>query len=112
VDIECVGVTLLSDTLQSIGLTESVDTRVQGWFRKKPMDLCVSENEEHEDGVGSGVNTTLLCIVNKSRRICTGRVKVWLPTKPMNYMDLCVSESEEYEDGVGSGVNVIIMSDD
>jgi hypothetical protein len=48
VDIECVGVTLLSDTLQSIGLTESVATRVQGWFRKKPMDLCVSENEEHQ----------------------------------------------------------------
>jgi hypothetical protein len=24
------------------------------------MDLCVSESEEYEDGVGTGVNTTLL----------------------------------------------------
>jgi hypothetical protein len=30
----------------------------KGWFRKKPMDLCVYENEDREDGVGAGVNTT------------------------------------------------------
>ncbi len=28
--------------------------------KKKTMDLCVYESQEREDGVGSGVNTTLL----------------------------------------------------
>ena len=31
-----------------------------GWFRKKPMDLCACEIEEHEHGVGDGVNSTLM----------------------------------------------------
>ena len=48
--------TLLSDTLQSIGLGESSPTRSKVCFRKKPMDLCVYESEEHEHGVGDGVN--------------------------------------------------------
>ena len=47
------------------------------------MNLCVSEIENHEHGVGPGVNTTLLSD----------------------------SESETDEDGVGADVNVIIMSD-
>ncbi len=28
------------------------------WLRKKSVNLC--DNEEHEHGVGAGVNTTLL----------------------------------------------------
>ena len=45
-----VNTTLLSDTLQSIGLTESDVTRGKVWLQKKPMDLCVYEREDHEDG--------------------------------------------------------------
>ena len=52
--------TLLSDTLQSMGLTESVTSRARVWLRKKTMDLCAFESEEHEHGVGAGVNSTLL----------------------------------------------------
>ena len=48
--------TLLSDTLQSIGLGESAAARVKVWFRKKTIDLCASESEEREHGVGAGVN--------------------------------------------------------
>jgi hypothetical protein len=54
------GKTLQSDTLSSKGLAESVTRREKVWFRKKSMDLCVSESEEDEDGVVTGVNTTLL----------------------------------------------------
>jgi hypothetical protein len=60
VDIEGVEATLLSDALQSIGLGESVPVRVKVWLRKKTMDLCACESEEHEPGVGAGANTTLL----------------------------------------------------
>ena len=59
-DKEGVDATLLSDTLQSIGLTESVPVRAKGWLKNKPMDLFVCESEEHEHGVGTGVDTTLL----------------------------------------------------
>ena len=52
--------TLLSDTLQSIGLAESSDTRAKVWLRKKTMDLCSYESEEDEHGVGDGVNSALL----------------------------------------------------
>ena len=52
--------TLLSDTLLSIGLTESVSVRTKVWVRKKPMNLCACESEEHDHEVGAGVNTTLL----------------------------------------------------
>ena len=48
--------TLLSDTLQSIGLAESADARAKIWMRKKAMDLCACESEEREHGVGAGVN--------------------------------------------------------
>ena len=54
-----VNTTLSSDTLQSIGLGEC-DTRVKGWFRKKPMNPCACESVEDDHGVGGGVNTTLL----------------------------------------------------
>jgi hypothetical protein len=30
------------------------------WLQKQPMDLCASESEDHEHGVGAGVNATLL----------------------------------------------------
>ncbi len=61
-EVLCAGVntTLLSDTLQSIGLTECVTVRAKVWLRKKPMDLCGCESEEHEHVVGDGVNTTLM----------------------------------------------------
>jgi hypothetical protein len=34
--------------------------KVKGLVPKKPMDLCVFESEDHECGVGVGVNTALL----------------------------------------------------
>ncbi len=52
--------TLLSDTLKSIGLEESVVSWTKVWVRKKPLDLCACEIEEHEHGVGAGANSTLL----------------------------------------------------
>ena len=52
--------TLMSDTLQSIGLGESATRRTKVWFRKKPIDLCVWESEECEHGVGVGANSPLL----------------------------------------------------
>jgi hypothetical protein len=50
VDIEAVDATVLSDTLKSIGLTESVAARAKVWLRKKNMELCVYESEEYENG--------------------------------------------------------------
>ena len=47
-------------------------------------------------------------IVNRSRRICCRRGKVWLQKKPM---DLCACESEEHEHGVGAGVDTTLLSD-
>ena len=47
-DIEGVDPTLLSDTLQSIGLEESTTGRVEVGLRKKPVDLCSFESEERE----------------------------------------------------------------
>jgi hypothetical protein len=38
--LEGVDDTLLSDTLQSVGLRESSDTRSKVWFRQKNMNLC------------------------------------------------------------------------
>ena len=77
--------TLLSDTLWSIGLTES-DVRETVWLWKRPMDLCRYESEEYDDGMGPGVNTNLFSdtffwngnksrnklhqLVNRSRRMC------------------------------------------
>ncbi len=54
-----VNTTLLSDTLYSIGLTESVVSRVKG-FEKKPVDLCGCEKEDREDGVGTDVNVIIM----------------------------------------------------
>ena len=57
-DIEGVDGTLLSDTLWSIGFAESAVART------KSMDLCVSEIKDHEQGVGAGMNTTLLSLLS------------------------------------------------
>ena len=62
-DKEDVDTTPLSDTLQSIGLSESDSSREKVWFLKKPMDLCVCESEEHEHGVGAGAAVTLVVFV-------------------------------------------------
>ncbi len=40
VDVEGVDDILMSDTLQSVGPTESPDVRVKVWFKKKPW-TCV-----------------------------------------------------------------------
>jgi hypothetical protein len=44
----------------SISLAESAVVRTKVWLRKKPIDLCVCESEEHDHEKGAGVNTTLL----------------------------------------------------
>ena len=77
--------TLLSDTLQSIGLVESASGRGKVWFRKKTMDLCTSNIEEDEDGVGPCVNGTLLQDTLKSIGLgeSVTRTKVWLKKKPI-----------------------------
>ena len=49
-DIEGVDTTLLLGTLQSIGLGESATVRAKVWLKKKNMDLCERESEEHELG--------------------------------------------------------------
>ncbi len=41
-----------------MSLGESVAGRGKVWLRKRPMNLCSFESEDHEDGVGVGVNTT------------------------------------------------------
>ena len=41
-------------------ITDRSDETKASWFRKKPMDLCGYESEDHEHGVGTGVNSTLL----------------------------------------------------
>jgi hypothetical protein len=54
---------------------------------KKPMDLCVFESEEREDGVGAGANTTLLSDTLQSIGLAesaAARAKVYKKT-----MDLC-----------------------
>ena len=53
-----VNVTKMLETLQFVGLTEATASVFR--FRKKPMNLCVSDSEECEHGVGSDVNTTIL----------------------------------------------------
>ena len=60
------------------------------------MDLCVYESEEHDHGVGDGVNSTLLSDILKSIGLgeSVERVKIWLRKKTM---DLCVCENEEDE---------------
>ncbi len=44
----------------------------KGVVGKKPMDLCACESEEYTDGVGAGVNTTLVSdtLSKRSRRMC------------------------------------------
>ena len=51
------------------------------------MDLRTCENEEHEHGVGTGVNTTLLSDTLKSIGLTESaatRTKVLLQKKPMD----------------------------
>ncbi len=50
--------TMLSETLEVVGLTEAV--RKPFWFRKIPMNLCACDTEEREHGVGAGVNATMM----------------------------------------------------
>ncbi len=73
--------TLMSDTLQSTGLAVSATTRAKVWLKKKPVDLCACESEEHEHGVGAGANTTLMSDTLQSIGLAessTARAKVWL----------------------------------
>ena len=54
----------LADSVRTIDYSVS-DNRVEFarakvWLQKNPMDLCACEREEREDGVGAGVNSTLL----------------------------------------------------
>jgi hypothetical protein len=75
------------------------------------MDLCASEGEGREHGVGAGANTTLLSDTLWSKGLvecAAARAKVWLRKKTV---DLCACESEQREHGVGADVNAIIMSD-
>ena len=50
--------TMLSETLQVVGLAKAATRVVR--FRKKPMNLCVCDSEYRERGVGAGVNGTIL----------------------------------------------------
>jgi hypothetical protein len=43
-----------------IRFAESAAARTKVWLRKKIMDLCTFESEDHDHGVGAGANTTLL----------------------------------------------------
>ena len=53
-----VNVTMMSETLEVVGITETVGRPF--WWRKKPMSLCGCDSEERECGVGAGVNTTMM----------------------------------------------------
>ena len=53
-----VNVTMLSETLQVVGVAEAVSRAVR--LRKKPMNLCVCDNEQCECGVGVRVKGTML----------------------------------------------------
>ncbi len=50
----------MSHALQSVGLAESAATRTKVWLRKKTMDLCACESEEHDHEVGAGVNAIIM----------------------------------------------------
>ena len=73
------------------------------------MNLCASDNEDREHGVGAGVNATILSetleVVGLGE---VSRSPFWLRKKTMN---LCGFDSEEREHGVGVGVNVTILSE-
>ena len=43
-----VNATMMSETIEVVGLTEAV--RRPFWLQKKPMNLCTCDNEECEDG--------------------------------------------------------------
>ena len=49
---------MLSETLEVVGITETV--RRPFWLCKNTMNLCVCDNEEREHGVGAGVHSTIL----------------------------------------------------
>ena len=44
--------TLLSETLQVVGVVETAQRAV--FLRKKPMNLCAYDSEQRECGVGTG----------------------------------------------------------
>ncbi len=53
-----VNATMMSETLQVIGITEPAQREVR--LRKKTLNLCSCDNELRERGVGDGVNATML----------------------------------------------------
>ena len=70
---------LVGEEVKGVGVMkdEELNGRVKVWFRKKPIDLCPSESEGDEDGVGTGVkfySVFRYTIVNRSR-ICCRKVK-------------------------------------
>ncbi len=78
--------------LYSIGLAESTTGRAKVWLRKKTMDLCACESDDHEHGVGTCVNTTLMSytIVNRSPRICCRQGKGLVAGKNCGPMCICL----------------------
>ena len=50
--------TILSETLQVIGLAEAARRALR--LRENPMNLCACDSEQRENGVGTGVNATIL----------------------------------------------------
>ena len=85
-----VNATMLSETLQVVGIAEAAQREVR--LRKKPMNLCVCDSEQRECGVGDGVNATMLSETLKVVGIAevTGRA-VLFRKKTMN---LCAYDSE------------------
>ena len=55
---DSLNVTMLSETLWVVGLTEAVKGRY--FCEKKTMNLCACDSEQRERGVGAGVNATML----------------------------------------------------
>jgi hypothetical protein len=53
-----VNATMLSETLQVVGLAEAAARAVR--LRKPPINLCACDSEQRERGVGAGVNATML----------------------------------------------------
>ena len=75
------------------------------------MNLCVSDSEEREYGVSTGVYATIL---SETLQVISIRLEesdtrsFRLQKKTMN---LCAYDSEECEDVVGAGVNATILSE-
>jgi hypothetical protein len=99
--------TMLFETIQVVGLAETVRTTIRLWG--KPMNLCACDNEELECEVGADVNTTMLFdtlqVVGLSEADRT-TIRLW--GKPMN---LCAYDNEELEREVGADVNGTMLLD-